>query len=109
MVGVWVGNDDNSPLNKVTGGGLPARIWKGFMRGALSLKPAPNPSTSPDPKGPVQPFDIEDGIEIPLGDNGSQVRIEEGRFSVETRLDGVPVEFTLDDDGLAVEPADRGR
>lgn len=28
---VWVGNDDNSPMKAVTGGGLPARIWADFM------------------------------------------------------------------------------
>lgn len=28
---VWVGNDDNSPMQFVTGGGLPARIWANFM------------------------------------------------------------------------------
>jgi membrane peptidoglycan carboxypeptidase len=31
VVGVWIGNDDNSPMNRVTGGSLPARIWKNFM------------------------------------------------------------------------------
>ncbi len=31
VVGVWVGNDDGSSMNKVTGGGLPAAIWKDFM------------------------------------------------------------------------------
>ncbi|MFM2256706.1 MAG: hypothetical protein RIQ28_553, partial [Pseudomonadota bacterium] len=31
VVGVWVGNDDNAPLKNVTGGGLPARIWRDFM------------------------------------------------------------------------------
>lgn len=29
--GVWVGNDDSSPMKKVTGGGLPAEIWKQLM------------------------------------------------------------------------------
>jgi len=29
--GVWVGNDDFSPMEKVTGGTLPAAIWKRFM------------------------------------------------------------------------------
>ncbi len=29
--GVWVGNDDNSPTRRVTGGSLPARIWKTVM------------------------------------------------------------------------------
>jgi penicillin-binding protein 1A len=28
VVGVWMGNDDNSPLTGVTGGGLPAEIWR---------------------------------------------------------------------------------
>jgi len=31
ITGVWVGNDDNTPTNRVTGGGLPALIWKDFM------------------------------------------------------------------------------
>lgn len=31
VVGVWMGNDDNSPLTGVTGGGLPAEIWKEVM------------------------------------------------------------------------------
>ena len=29
--GVWVGNDDYTPMEKVTGGSIPARIWKDFM------------------------------------------------------------------------------
>ena len=28
VVGVWMGNDDNTPLRGVTGGGLPADIWR---------------------------------------------------------------------------------
>jgi len=28
---VWVGNDDGTPMNGVTGGGMPARIWADFM------------------------------------------------------------------------------
>lgn len=31
----WVGNDDNDPMNKVSGGWVPARMWKAFMREAL--------------------------------------------------------------------------
>jgi penicillin-binding protein 1A len=29
--GVWFGNDDGSPTNKVTGGSLPAKAWRAFM------------------------------------------------------------------------------
>ena len=32
VTGVWLGNDDNSPMKKVTGGGLPVDIWSRFMR-----------------------------------------------------------------------------
>ena len=31
VVGVWMGNDDNTPLNDVTGGGIPAEIWREVM------------------------------------------------------------------------------
>ncbi len=31
IVAVWVGNDDNSPMKKVTGGNIPARIWREIM------------------------------------------------------------------------------
>ena len=34
IVGVWVGNDDNTPMREVAGGGLPAQIWREFMSGA---------------------------------------------------------------------------
>jgi len=40
VVGVWVGNDDNSPLPGTSGGGLPARIWRSFMAEALGIQPA---------------------------------------------------------------------
>ena len=29
--GVWVGNDDYRPMDKITGGTIPAEIWKSFM------------------------------------------------------------------------------
>lgn len=28
VIAVWVGNDDASPMKKITGGGLPAEIWR---------------------------------------------------------------------------------
>ncbi len=35
--GVWIGNDDNTGMMKVTGGTLPARIWHDFMVAAGPL------------------------------------------------------------------------
>ncbi len=37
VVGVWVGNDDNTPTNRVTGGDLPANIWHDFVGRALPV------------------------------------------------------------------------
>ena len=34
VTGVWLGNDDNSPTRKATGGGLPVEVWTRFMRTA---------------------------------------------------------------------------
>jgi penicillin-binding protein 1A len=39
VTGVWVGNDDNSPMEKVTGGTLPVIIWHDFMAPALASTP----------------------------------------------------------------------
>jgi len=44
VAGVWMGYDDNSPLTGVTGGGLPAEIWRETMlRVHEGLKPRPLP------------------------------------------------------------------
>jgi penicillin-binding protein 1A len=34
VTGVWLGNDDNSPTKKATGGALPVEVWTRFMRAA---------------------------------------------------------------------------
>ncbi len=40
VTGVWVGNDDASSMKNVTGGSIPARIWRSYMKKALSDVPA---------------------------------------------------------------------
>jgi len=69
VVGIWVGNDDNRPMQGVSGGGLPARIWRSFMTQALNLSPAAAPPANkpkvPDsaPGGEEDPgFDEEDDL-----------------------------------------------
>jgi penicillin-binding protein 1A len=44
IVGVWVGNDDNEPMNGVVGGSIPASIWHDFVSAAESLQ---RPSGAP--------------------------------------------------------------
>jgi penicillin-binding protein 1A len=43
--GVWLGNDDDSPTKKTSGGNLPVEIWSRFMKAALEgVPPAQLPS-----------------------------------------------------------------
>jgi penicillin-binding protein 1A len=37
VVGVWVGNDDGTPMEGMTGGALPAHIWQRFVSAATPL------------------------------------------------------------------------
>ncbi|MGD9616772.1 MAG: PBP1A family penicillin-binding protein [Alphaproteobacteria bacterium] len=37
VVGVWVGNDDGTPMRQVVGGSLPATIWRRFVGRATGL------------------------------------------------------------------------
>jgi penicillin-binding protein 1A len=58
--GVWMGNDDYSSTNRMTGGSLPAMTWQAIMTYAhqgIELKPipgvAPNPPTGAPLRGQV--------------------------------------------------------
>lgn len=105
VVGVWIGNDDNSPLNGVTGGSTPARIWRDFMRGALRIEaaPKPRPSDTPDPEGPVQPMDVMEGGTIPLGQEGTTLSIDGN--GVVVSQEGLPVEVRVGEGGVVIQPA----
>ncbi len=52
VTGVWMGNDDGRPMRKVTGGGLPARLWREFMSAAhegIPARPLPGLAPGSDP------------------------------------------------------------
>ena len=52
VTGVWMGNDDNTPLTGVTGGGLPAEIWQAVMLEIHDgLPELPLSTVSPDGSG----------------------------------------------------------
>lgn len=39
VTGVWLGNDDNAAMAKVTGGSLPAEVWRRHMASVLAGRP----------------------------------------------------------------------
>jgi membrane peptidoglycan carboxypeptidase len=51
VVGVWAGNNDNSPMVKKVAGQIVAPMWSSFMHTALDMIPDERftPPTSPDP------------------------------------------------------------
>ncbi|MBZ6383940.1 transglycosylase domain-containing protein [Sphingomonas sanguinis] len=95
VVGVWVGNDDNTPNPGLSGGGVPARIWRAFMQSALDIPPVPAPvvmeETDPDAISngmgeevmPAETDPVGDiiqglGIDLKTGEDGS-ISIGPGR------------------------------
>jgi penicillin-binding protein 1A len=61
VIGVWVGNDNNSAMHGVVGGGEPAIIWRQFMISALG-RAAP-----PPPKAQEIPVEFDD-LGLPIVD-----------------------------------------
>lgn len=108
VVGVWVGNDDNSPLAGATGGGLPARIWRDFMRQALREARSAPPAELPDPQGPVQPLDVPGLGDIPLGKikfDGVDARVvnRDGELVLSTANGEVPLNIEIGEGGVRID------
>jgi penicillin-binding protein 1A len=67
VAGVWVGNDDSSPMKTVTGGSLPAAIWHDVMTAAERNLPS-----TPLDKSDLQAAPVDDGtITAGATDNGA--------------------------------------
>jgi penicillin-binding protein 1A len=65
VTGVWLGNDDNSPTHKTTGGSLPVEVWSRFMKAAhQNVRPTLLPGTpSPAPIWPSPPAWVSSGAQ----------------------------------------------
>jgi penicillin-binding protein 1A len=74
VVGIWVGNDDNSPLGNVAGGGLPAQIFRNFASAATGSAPA---QAAPPAEVEAPPLSEGDAnLAIPLGDSGLDAGVQ---------------------------------
>ncbi|TGX53457.1 PBP1A family penicillin-binding protein [Sphingomonas gei] len=97
VAAVWIGNDDNSPIPGLSGGGIPARVWRDFMMRALgvSLPPAPvvedefdNEMTLDDVLNSVGDFVEGSGVETDV--QGPRDRPEDEELPPEDDVPGPP-------------------
>jgi len=129
IVGVWVGNDDNSPLRGVNGGNVPARIWRSFMASAVkgAGQPAPRPKPPAKSDGPVKPLDLPEipdlpelpelpqEIPLPQGNiniGGQDIRVDNTdgpSVSTDVDIQGFPVNIRVNRDGVNVRQRERER
>jgi penicillin-binding protein 1A len=67
VTGVWLGNDDNAPTHKTTGGSLPVEIWNRVMKAAhQNVRPTALPGApSPLPGWPSPPAWVSSGSSQP--------------------------------------------
>jgi penicillin-binding protein 1A len=109
VVGVWVGNDDNSPLaGQIAGGGLPARIWRDFMTHAVGTTPAQK--LAPPLQAPAPGPGFNGSVTLPIeGTGGFEVGVQVDGNGVTVTGDGVP--FPIEDlpPGDQREPTDNPR
>ncbi|HET6538575.1 MAG TPA: transglycosylase domain-containing protein [Sphingopyxis sp.] len=91
VVGVWMGRDDNQPLKGVSGGGVPARIWRDFMMSAAGKAPARPAKKNSD--GPVVPMDAPDIPAAPtalptlsVDQNGAALSADIGGNQLDVRI-----------------------
>ena len=87
--GVWVGNDDNIPMKKVTGGNVPAMIWHDFMTLALAGEPALGLPVS---EGAAPGFFPWQADNLPVGDGSADplAGVTEGTMQTTPQPGNVP-------------------
>jgi penicillin-binding protein 1A len=75
VTAVWVGKDNNKPMKRVSGGGVPAGIWRDFMAAALprlKAQPIPGGVIEPPPQVSDPIGDLVDGIADAIGGGGGE-------------------------------------
>ncbi|MFD1107526.1 transglycosylase domain-containing protein [Sphingobium olei] len=81
VTAVWIGNDDNAPLpGGAAGGGVPARIWRNFMAGAINepVEDTSDAEQDPDLVNAIANVALESGIGnvgVGVDENGMTLNI----------------------------------
>ena len=83
VAAVWVGNDNEKPMNKVGGGTVPAEIWHDVMLAAHNIKPL---DTEDDDIGSL----IEDNVSADsIGDLIEEENLDDSANSKPSTLEGL--------------------
>ncbi|MEK7343233.1 MAG: transglycosylase domain-containing protein [Pseudomonadota bacterium] len=94
VTAVWIGNDDNAPLpGGAAGGGVPARIWRNFMSGAINepVEDTSDAEQDPDLVNAIANVAVETGIGnvgVDVDEDGLTVNI--GPNQIRVPVDGAP-------------------
>src|SRR6185437_1789072 len=89
VCGVWMGNDDNSPMRKATGGTLPARMFHAFMTDAEQGMPARPLTGSTLVATAEQPQPVAAGVETPQPPEQEKQQVKSGPDTFERLLNGL--------------------
>lgn len=96
VTAVWIGNDDNAPLpGGAAGGGVPARIWRNFMAGAIN-EPVENTSDAeqdPDLVNAIANVAVEAGagnVGMGVDQDGMTVNIGPNQLRIPIEVPSVP-------------------
>ncbi len=88
IAGVWLGNDDNSPTKRATGGSLPVAIWSKFMTAALQGVPSADL-----PYGiwrAPNPFAVAPGVPVATNGGTTFFGIPIGGYAAPSSQNGAP-------------------
>ncbi len=99
VVGVWVGNDDNTPLRGINGGNVPAQIWKNFMAAAIDGAVPPSPTKTEDPGLE----NLTDMPPIELGNDATISINNDSSISLDANVGDVGINLKMDRDGLLID------
>src|SRR5207247_10159161 len=86
VVEVWVGNDDNSPTKRVTGGDLPARIWHDFVTQSAAAARAKTARAQPTTTGAAEATRIRPDTVAPAAIRGMAFVLDTATLEVQGRM-----------------------
>jgi penicillin-binding protein 1A len=114
IAGVWLGNDDNEPTKKSSGGNLPVEIWSRFMKAALQGVPVAglpsgewrNPdAATPDATAPPPPVSAAIGAPLTINRGGEAVlSAPSGRGSIPAASNAPVPPAAIPNAGASVAP-----